>query len=125
MGDSNSHMAFLDLEAIHSGGEESIGTSEVEEVESDSDRRFIKDVPNTQVSPSYNQQAAYRYGLMTQVPEEVNAPKFQRKAKRNGRFTDSKPERVHYLTSSQSVRQESDNYSIGSFVVEDEILSDL
>lgn len=112
---------LFDVEAAHSGDEVSEGDgSEVDMVESESDRRFLEELPETQASPSYNQTAAYRAGLMTQAPGR--GPLFQRRRKRVGPFAGGRTQVPKPPEWSSSPRQNSelDEYEMGSFVVKDD-----
>ena len=112
---------LFDVEAAHSGEEVSEGDgSDVDMVESESDRRFLEELPETQVSPSYNQTAAYRAGLMTQIPEA--GPAFQTKRKRVGPFAGGRTQVPKPADWSSSPRRDSeyDEYEMGSFVVQDD-----
>jgi len=75
---------LMDVEAIHSGEEVSAGESDVDMVESESDRQFLQGVPETQASPSYDQTQAYRAGLLTQVPAGFGGLNFANGPKRVG-----------------------------------------
>lgn len=118
------HNPWLDGEAAHSGDEESAGSSHSEDdVESDSDRQFLKDIADTQVSPSYDQTLAYRQSLFTQAPGLVNAPAFANRPVRGGGFvTAGEHSRRRPMVSSSPPREdfEPDEYVFGSFVVEDD-----
>ncbi|KAG9314659.1 hypothetical protein JVU11DRAFT_5464 [Chiua virens] len=118
------HNPWLDGEAAHSGDEESAGSSHSEEdVESESDRQFLKDIPDTQVSPSYDQTLAYRRSLLTQAPGEVDGPVFASKPVRRGEFVAAREHsRRRLMVSSSPPREdfEPDEYAIGSFVVADD-----
>ncbi|KAF7320220.1 hypothetical protein MKEN_00806500 [Mycena kentingensis (nom. inval.)] len=115
---------MYDMEATHSGDEVSEGSSGSNDEESESDRQFLKDIPDTQPSPSYDQSLVYRQSLLTQVPGR--GPQFSRPLVRNGRFGGglSEPARLPYRValSSSPVRDDSepDEYAFGSFVVADE-----
>ncbi|KAF8446272.1 hypothetical protein L210DRAFT_3619974 [Boletus edulis BED1] len=118
------HNPWMDGEAAHSGDEESAGSSHSEDdVESESDRQFLKDIPDTQVSPSYDQVLAYRQSLFTQVPGLVNAPAFANRPVPGGGFVSAREHsRKRPIVSSSPPRQDSepDEYVFGSFVVEDD-----
>ncbi|KAG8220105.1 P-loop containing nucleoside triphosphate hydrolase protein [Butyriboletus roseoflavus] len=117
------HHPWLDGEAAHSGDEESAGSSHSEDdVESDSDRQFVKDTADTQVSPSYDQTLAYRQSLFTQAGL-VNAPVFANRPGRVGAFVSTREHsRRRPMVSSSPPREdlEPDEYAFGSFVVEDD-----
>ncbi|KAG1871187.1 hypothetical protein C8R48DRAFT_698038 [Suillus tomentosus] len=115
------HNPWLDGEAAHSGDEASEGSSHSEDdVESDSDRQFIKDIANTQVSPSYDQSLAYRRGLFTQVPP--GGPAFATKLMRREAYARGESAKRRAGVSSSPVREDDlpDEYAIGSFVVDDD-----
>ncbi|KDQ63860.1 hypothetical protein JAAARDRAFT_696340 [Jaapia argillacea MUCL 33604] len=114
---------WMDLEAIHSGDEESSGVSDVDEVESESDRQFLRDSPATQVSPSYDQSAVYRASLMSQAP--IRIPAFANPPVRQGGFGGGRQNRLPVVLSSSPRRSDDlpDEYDIGSFVVDDEEVS--
>lgn len=115
---------LFDVEAEHSGDEVSEGDSDVDMVENESDREFLCPLDPTQASPSYNQIAAYRFGLMTQAPQ--GGPAFTTGPVRTGPFAGGKvgPRRPAPLGSSPN-RDEPDEYEMGSFVVDDDDSSDL
>lgn len=113
---------LLDVSAAHSGDEISEGSSNSEDdVESDSDRRFLQESPETQASPSYNQTLAYRQSLLTQAPATARIPAFARPPRRRGAFGPS-TSRLRTIVSSSPppLGSELDEYSLGSFVVHDE-----
>jgi len=112
------HNPWLDGEAAHSGDEASEGSSHSEDdVESDSDRQFIKDIANTQVSPSYDQSLAYRRGLLTQA--SLGGPAFATRPVRRKVYESAKRRAG---VSSSPVREDDlpDEYAIGSFVIDDD-----
>ncbi|KIK99878.1 hypothetical protein PAXRUDRAFT_822238 [Paxillus rubicundulus Ve08.2h10] len=118
------HNPWLDGEAMHSGDEESEGSSHSEDdVESDSDRQFLKDIADTQVSPSYDQTVAYRQSLLSQAPRLAGGPTFANRPVRRGGFASAR-EHAHrrLMVSSSPPRDNSelDEYAIGSFVVDDD-----
>lgn len=114
--------AMFDTEAIHSGEEVSEGSSDVDMVESESDRQFLQEPGQTQVPLSYNQTAAYRMGLMTQAPDHLDGPRFSSKPKRVGRFAGGRTQvpRPSALDSSPQRSDVIDEYHMGSFVVNDD-----
>jgi ATP-dependent DNA helicase MPH1 len=118
------HNPWMDGEAAHSGDEESAGSSHSEDdVESESDRQFLKDVPDTQVSPSYDQDLAYQRSLFTQAPGLTHAPVFANRPVRGGGFVTAREHsRRRPMVSSSPPREdhELDEYAFGSFVVEDD-----
>ncbi|KAJ7835309.1 hypothetical protein B0H13DRAFT_216139 [Mycena leptocephala] len=120
---SRPHKAY-DTEAIHSGDEVSEGSSG-SEVESESDRQFLEELPETQVSPSYDQSFAYRQSLLTQTPGGGRMPNFANRPVRKGMFGGGLSEslRRRPQVSSSPPRDpddEPDAYDIGSFVVDDD-----
>lgn len=115
---------LFDVAAIHSGDEVSEGSSGSEDEEDEEDRLFLKEVPETQVSPSYDQTLAYRQSLFTQAPVGARAPAFANGPVRRGvlgRLGVSTRPRL--VTSSSPPREddnEPDEYALGSFVVDDD-----
>uniref|UniRef100_A0A0W0FY27 ATP-dependent DNA helicase n=1 Tax=Moniliophthora roreri TaxID=221103 RepID=A0A0W0FY27_MONRR len=117
---------WYDFEATHSGDETSQGSSDDdnEDPESDSDRQFLEELPETQVSSSYDQTLVYRNSLMTQAPNGANGPVFSKKPLRRapfGRGMMSNKRRPG--VSSSPPREEDDEvdeYEFGSFVVDDD-----
>lgn len=112
---------IFDGEAAHSGDDVSEGYSNSEDdVESESDRLFIKDSPATQVSQSYDQSMMYRRGLLTQAPGD--GPAFvagPSRPKPFGRIDG--PERRNLPSSSPPPPDEDlDHYEFGTFVVPDD-----
>ncbi|KAI6134141.1 hypothetical protein EV401DRAFT_1909732 [Pisolithus croceorrhizus] len=118
------HNPWLDGEAEHSGEEVSDGSSHSEdEVESESDRLFLKDMPDTQVSPSYDQFQVYRRSLLTQPPQTQSLPVFANKPVRRGAFITAREHPLCQTMVSSSPPRESDEpdeYVFGSFVVADD-----
>ncbi|KAG1777424.1 hypothetical protein EV702DRAFT_1103196 [Suillus placidus] len=115
------HNPWLDGEAAHSGDEASEGSSYSEDdVESDSDRQFIKDIANTQVSPSYDQSLAYRRGLLTQAPP--GGPAFATRPVRREVYARGESAKRRAGVSSSPIPEDDllDEYAIGSFVVDDD-----
>ena len=113
------HNPWVDGEAMHSGDEESGGSSHSEDdVESESDRQFIKDIA-TQVSPSYDQSVIYQHGLLTQAPP--GGPAFSTRPLRRGTYARESAQRRPGVSSSP-VREDEfpDEYAFGSFVVDDD-----
>ncbi|RDB29658.1 ATP-dependent DNA helicase mph1 [Hypsizygus marmoreus] len=121
--DARSNPLF-DLAAVHSGDEISEGSSDTDDVEDETDRLFLEEVPETQASPSYNQSLAYRQSLFTQAPAGSRAPAFANRPVRRGAFGAGlrNSSRPRPLVSSSPPRgdTEPDEYAIGSFVVDDE-----
>jgi len=113
------HNPWVDGEAIHSGEEASEGSSHSEDdAESESDRQFIKDIA-TQVSPSYDQSAVYRHGLLTQAPS--GGPVFAARPLRRSGYTRESAQRRPGVSSSPPREDDlPDEYAIGSFVVDDD-----
>ena len=87
--------------------------------ESEGDRQFLQEPGQTQVASSYNQVAAYRMGLMTQMPDDADCPRFTRKPKRVGQFAGGRTQ-VPTFGSSPQRSGEPDEYHMGSFVVDDD-----
>ena len=113
------HNPLFDVVANHSGDEVSEGRSDTDDdVESESDRAFIKNSPLTQVPGSYDQSRVYRQSLFTQVPGETDIPKFAQGPVRPNSFGRQRARRVIQLSSSPA--KGSDDYEFGSFVVRDE-----
>lgn len=116
------HNPWMDVEASHSGDEYSGGGSEGDELGSEGDRRFVEDLPETQVSPSYDQSAVYRRSLLTQAGS--NMPAFANRPMRRGAGyafrTPSRPRRQVQPSSSPRRREDSDDYVFGSFIVDDD-----
>ncbi|KAG7450292.1 P-loop containing nucleoside triphosphate hydrolase protein [Guyanagaster necrorhizus] len=113
-----------DMDAVHSGDEVSEGSSHSEDdVESEFDRRFLEELPETQFSQSYDQNLAYRQSLLSQGPVGGGGPVFAHRPVRRGRFggrSIDMAERRAMLSSSPSREEEPDEYEIGSFVVDDD-----
>ncbi|KAJ7706436.1 hypothetical protein B0H17DRAFT_1037209 [Mycena rosella] len=115
---------LYDAEAIHSGDEVSEGSSG-SEVESESDRQFLEGLPETQMSPSYDQSFAYRQSLLTQAPGGGQIPNFASRPARRGMFGGGLSEssrRRPQVSSSPPRRtdEEPDAYDLDSFVVDDD-----
>ncbi|KAH9049465.1 hypothetical protein EDB84DRAFT_1649374, partial [Lactarius hengduanensis] len=127
---------WIDVEATHSGDEVGGGSSseatlsEDEEEESESDMRFVTELPPTQASPSYDQSAVYRQSLLSQAPAApFSVPAFAappvRRGGVRGLLRAAAPAAAGpavVLTSSppQPHDEEEDYYMLGSFVVDDE-----
>lgn len=105
---------FFHHEAEHSGDEVSEGTSGVVSDEYDSDRAFINRGEATQAPKSYNQAAIYAQSLRTQVPG--GGPAFKSR-----KTYHSRP--APRLLSSSPEPDPDDQYSMGSFIVDDEEIS--
>jgi len=111
------------MEAEHSGDETSEGHSDINDhPESESDHRFLEELPETQASPSYNQTQVYRQSLFTQRPGHAPnaAPIFARPRIMTGSFAGGRPNPGVLGTSSPRSIHASDDYEFGSFVVHDD-----
>lgn len=116
------HNPWIDVEASHSGDENSAGGSEDDEAMDEEDRQFIAENP-TQASPSYDQSAVYRRSLMTQVPGGSMPAFANRPIRRGGAVYGgfSRPQARQMVSSSPPREEGSDDfYEFGSFVVDDE-----
>ena len=119
--------ALVAMEAEHSGDDVSAGDTDSEGVEDDYDREFIAP-GDTQSPDGYDQDAVYRQGLLTQAPASLN---FHSKPVRTGIFGSDKtfgrdrPGAIGRQAgpSSSPRANESDDYDLDSFVVEDEDIS--
>lgn len=113
---------LLDIAAVQSGDETSEGSSGPEnDIEDESDRLFLQQVPETQVSPSYDQSLAYRQSLFTQAPAGSKAPVFANRPVRHGIFGNGGvSSRRGPIASSSPPNSDPDEYAFGSFVVDDE-----
>ncbi|KAF5377463.1 hypothetical protein D9615_005173 [Tricholomella constricta] len=114
---------LFDFEAAHSGDEISEGSSGPEDEEDEEDRMFLQEMPETQVSPSYNQTLAYRQSLFTQAPAGANGPAFANGPVRRGIFGAGMAARRRPMVSSSPPREDDDEpneYVMGSFVVDDD-----
>ncbi|KAF9821870.1 hypothetical protein IEO21_00300 [Rhodonia placenta] len=115
---------WIDVEATHSGDERSVGSSDAEQPEDEYDRDFVQDLPETQVSPSYDQSAVYRRSLFTQAPGRGHAvPAFVNRPIRRGygTYTRAGPSsHVRHFPSSSPRNDGDDYYELGSFIVDDE-----
>ncbi|KAJ3801711.1 hypothetical protein GGU11DRAFT_741384 [Lentinula aff. detonsa] len=116
---------LYDYAAVHSGDEVSEGSSGSEDVESESDRLFLEELPETQVSPSYDQSLIYRQSLLTQAPG--GGPSFANRPVKKGRFgrnsmnaRNSNRRRPDVSSSPTRDDEEPDMYEFGSFVVDDD-----
>jgi len=118
------HNPWIDTEAAHSGDEVSEGSSQVDEVETEFDRQFLRGHPETQVSPSYDQTLAYRQSLFTQAPAKGKAPVFANRPAARGALYVTGPGPRHHrplVSSSPPVDDDEPNeYDMGSFVVDDD-----
>ncbi|KAG6832231.1 hypothetical protein H0H92_004196 [Tricholoma furcatifolium] len=121
--DPRTNPAF-DIEAEHSGDDVSEGSSGPEEEETEEDRRFLQELPETQVSPSYDQSLAYRQSLFTQAPAGAKAPAFSRAPIRRGTFglggRQASRRRLIVSSSPPQADEEVDEYMLDSFVVDDD-----
>ena len=125
---------WIDVEAAHSGDEVSSGqlssplSSWALGEGSESDRRFVTDLPATQASPSYDQSAVYRQSLLSQAPVgcKLSVPVFAAPlARSRGAPAAALPrhDRDVARSSSPAPPDEEDYYMLGSFVVDDEVSS--
>lgn len=115
---------IYDTEAVHSGDEVSEGSSG-SDVESESDRQFLQGLPETQMSPSYDQSLAYRQSLLTQAPGGGQIPSFANRPARRAMFgggrSESSRRRPQVSSSPPPVPDDTmDAYDFGSFVVDDD-----
>ena len=94
------------------------GGSEGDTLASEGDYRFVEELPETQVSPSYDQAAVYRRSLMTQATSG-SIPAFARRPnRRGGGYAFASPSRAHRpIELSSSPPQDQDDYELDSFVV--------
>jgi ATP-dependent DNA helicase MPH1 len=113
---------LFNVAAIHSGDETSEGSSDPDnDIEDESDRMFLQQMPETQLSPSYDQTLAYRQSLFTQPPAGSKAPAFANRPARRGMFeTGNIYSRRRTFVPSSPSNDEPDEYAFGSFVVDDE-----
>ncbi|KAL4069373.1 hypothetical protein J3A83DRAFT_4359291 [Scleroderma citrinum] len=118
------HNPWLDGEAEHSGDEVSDGSSHSDDdAESESDRLFLKDIPDTQVSPSYDQFHVYRQSLLTQPPGMQDLPAFANRPVRKGASAATREYSWRRPMMSSSPPRDDDEpneYAFGSFVVADD-----
>jgi ATP-dependent DNA helicase MPH1 len=114
--------AFVEDEAGHSGEEVSEGTSGEDEPESESDRRFLRAPPETQIPEGYAQTQIYRESLLSQAPNR-RGPVFAARPVVRGKFG---PQHTHRRLAARGsspateLGSEPDEYSMGSFVVHDD-----
>ena len=112
------------MEATHSGDERDLGSSDIDQMASESDMRFVEELPATQASPSYDQSSVYRQSLLTQAPGRNPAgPIFSRQPVRRGGmrwFNRTSPQTRRDLSSPSRTEAASDDYVFGSFVVDDD-----
>lgn len=115
---------WIDLEAGQSGDENSLGSSDVEFMASESDLQFVEELPETQASPSYDQSAVYRRSLFTQAPGGTSAgPMFAKRPTGRGAqryFNETSPVAARKFSSPAGTEAASDDYVFGSFVVDDD-----
>lgn len=135
---------WIDVEAIHSGGEESDGGGLSEGDEDEEGKSimggFVTDLPATQPSASYDQSAVYRQSLLSQAPvgntgSKLSVPVFAAPpVRRNGMLplrghppaaAAPGPATHHERRAARSSspvpsQDEKDYYMLGSFVVDDE-----
>lgn len=128
---------WIDVEARHSGDEVSSGQSLLgEDEESESEGRFVTDLPATQPPASYDQSAVYRQSLLSQVPagsssNRLSVPVFAAPPVRRGGSLRVPPPagaalpshhhgRGSRFSSPAAPSDEEDYYMLGSFVVDDE-----
>ena len=112
---------LINLEATHSGDDVSSGSSHGSDVESESDRRFLQALPETQIPLSYDQSLAYRQSLLTQAPSGSKVPVFVNRPVRRGPFSGGIPSsRRSFIPSSPTEDDEYNEYDLGSFVVDDD-----
>ncbi|TCD67543.1 3'-5' DNA helicase [Steccherinum ochraceum] len=117
---------WVELEAEHSGGERSVGSSGPEDMD-EYEPSFVQDYPETQASPSYDQTAIYRQSLLSQAPGRPLGPLFANKPVKRGqppsRMPSGSKHNGRYVVSSSPTRvtdEEPDEYVFGSFVVDDD-----
>ncbi|KAI0932449.1 hypothetical protein AcW1_000425 [Taiwanofungus camphoratus] len=114
---------WIDVEATHSGDEHSLGSSDSDQPVDEYDRQFVQELPETQVSPSYDQSAVYRRSLFTQAPAAPGrAPIFAKPPVRRGLgvLGVGGISRSRTVISSSPRGDDMDNYEFGSFVVADD-----
>lgn len=83
-------------------------------------RSFVAELPPTQFSPTYDQSLAYRHSLFTQPPCHHNGPQFASKPVRRGAFGPERRIAPVDTSSSPPKNPATDQYSMDSFVVEDD-----
>lgn len=120
--EAQKHNPWVEYEAAHSGEERSVGGSDDELIADSSDREFVQELPETQVSASYDQAAIYRQSLLSQAPAS-RVPVFAKRPLRRGapQYNFASPSRRRHIPSSSPDRHdEPDEYIQGSFVVDDD-----
>lgn len=111
---------WLDVEATHSGDERSVGSSDMEN-EDGYEPSFVRDVPETQASPSYDQSAIYRRSLMTQAPGgSRQGPVFSNRPAARGWSVLGGRSAPRVVPNSPRYEDEDDGYEFGSFIVQDD-----
>lgn len=110
---------LFDTSAHHSGDEVSEGSSGSDmDPENSQDRSFLKELPETQVPPSYDQSLIYRTSLMTQAPGGLG---FLNKPVRRAPFGIQRGAIAQPTMSSSPRRDDDDDhYELGTFVVDDD-----
>lgn len=111
--------SLVDMDAIHSGDEVSEGTSESCDDVHKSDQDFLQELPETQVSPSYNQTLIYQQSLFSQPPVRQGLPSFVNGPVKRTAFQ-TKQIKHRQATLPTSSLPESEDYEIGSFIVDDD-----
>jgi ATP-dependent DNA helicase MPH1 len=83
---------------------------------------FVEELPATQAPSQYDQTLAYRHGLFTQPPgrRSNRGPQFTSKPTRRGKFGPDRRNAPVDLSSSPTKSSLTDQYSMDSFVVEDD-----
>ncbi|KAF9270443.1 P-loop containing nucleoside triphosphate hydrolase protein [Marasmius fiardii PR-910] len=115
---------YYQMEAEHSGDEVSVGSSSDSDEDNEAaeeDRCFLEELPETQVSPSYDQSLVYRESLLTQAP--MGGPAFAGRPLKRGRISGVMSNKRRKGVSSSpppDVGESPDEYEFGSFVVDDE-----
>lgn len=115
---------FLEMEAQHSGDEVDAGSSDSDGIAHSSDIEWLVDTSGTQAPSGYEQSVIYRQSLLTQAPNNA-APVFASRPVKTGflgrgRASIGEPRRYGATGSSPMRSSDIDNYSLGSFVVEDD-----
>lgn len=76
--------------------------------------------PTQQPSPGYDQTLAYRHSLLTQPPKASGGPRFTTKPARRRVFGPERQNALVNVSSSPPTDAAPDQYSMDSFVVEDD-----